>query len=129
MAKKTTRKTKKKTARKVKEAPAFEAPTAPRVDFDDVVGHDRAIEILQGAIAADRIHHAWVFQGPQGVGKFTLAAAFAAMILDPTASPNMAGVIEADPGSETRRLIKAGTHPDLHVVTKELARLDRKSTR
>ena len=117
------KKRKKKVSRKPKEErPAFEAPVAPLVDIEDVVGHDRAIEILQQAIKSERIHHAWVFQGPLGVGKFTLACAFGALLLDQSAAPNMAGVIQADPGSETRRLIRAGTHPDLHVVTKELAR-------
>jgi len=112
-----------KKTRKVPEArPSVEAPSAPLVDFDSIVGHDRAIEVLQGAIRSKRIHHAWIFQGAQGVGKFTVASALAAVILDPTSVPNMAGVIEADPASETRRLIGAGTHPDLHVVTKELAR-------
>lgn len=120
MAKK---RSKKKVSRKLKEErPAIEAPVAPLVDVDDVVGHDRAIDVLLQAIRSERIHHAWIFQGPQGVGKFTLASAFGALLLDPTTAPNMAGVIQADPASETRRLIKAGTHPDLHVVTKELAR-------
>jgi DNA polymerase-3 subunit delta' len=86
-----------------------------------VLGQDRAIAALRSAIASDRIHHAWIFHGPAGVGKFTTALAFAALILDPTTAPTLSGELEADPQSPVQRLIRAGVHPDLHVVTKELA--------
>ncbi len=92
--------------------------------FDDLIGQDRAIGVLRASIAADRVHHAWVFAGPRGVGKRTTAEAFAAVILDPSSAPNLAGEIEPDPASETQRLIAAGSHPDLHIVTKELAAFD-----
>jgi len=51
----------------------------------------------------------------------TTARAFAAMLLDPTLAPNLSGDLAPDPESETQRLIGAGVHPDLHIVTKELA--------
>lgn len=89
--------------------------------LSDILGQDRAVATLRGALGAGRVHHAWVFHGPQGVGKMTAAGAFAAMLLDPTLAPNLAGELEPDPGSETARLIAAGVHPDLHIVTKELA--------
>ena len=89
--------------------------------LSDILGQDRAVATLRGALGAGRVHHAWVFHGPQGVGKMTAARAFAAMLLDPTLAPNLAGELEPDPGSETARLIAAGVHPDLHIVTKELA--------
>ncbi len=88
----------------------------------NILGQTRAIAMLQGALRSDRIHHAWIFAGPAGVGKFTTAIEFARVLLDPAAGPNLAGVIEADPAGETSRLIDAGTHPDLHVIRKELAR-------
>ncbi|MCA9298664.1 MAG: AAA family ATPase [Phycisphaerales bacterium] len=92
------------------------------VPLDEVVGHARARETLQRAMRSGRIHHAWIFHGPVGVGKCTLALAFGAMLLDPTAAPNLAGDIDVDPESPTQRLIRAGSHPDFHLVTKELAR-------
>jgi DNA polymerase-3 subunit delta' len=115
---------KKKTRKKAVtiEAPSVDLPAVPRVALDQVVGHDRAVEVLMGAIRSGRLHHAWLFQGPLGVGKLTTAVAFAGILLDPTSRPNMAGVIEPDAGSPTQRLLASGTHPDLHIVTKELAR-------
>ena len=96
--------------------------------FDRILGQRRPIETLRGAIGAERIHHAWVFAGPMGVGKFTTARAFASILLDPTAAPNLAGEIEPDPDSQTQHLIRVGAHPDLHVITKELAAVSDEST-
>jgi len=40
-------------------------------------GHDRVLERLRAAAAADRLPHALLFSGPEGVGKRTVATAFA----------------------------------------------------
>lgn len=48
--------------------------------FDDIVGHARALEPLQRALAADRLHHSLLFHGPEGVGKRRTAFALAAAI-------------------------------------------------
>lgn len=90
--------------------------------FNDVLGQQHALDILRAAAASDRVHHAWIFSGPQGVGKQLTAEAFAALVLDPTTEPNLTGQLEPDPTSETQRLIASGAHPDLHIITKELAR-------
>ena len=52
--------------------------------FDDLVGQEHIIEILQGAVAASRtgedsqeMTHAWVFTGPPGSGRSSAAVAFA----------------------------------------------------
>lgn len=97
-------------------------PPPPRVTFDDIIGHERALSLLRAAITSSRLHHAWIFHGPRGVGKLTTALAFAAAILDPTTAPGLSGGLAPDPDSPVQRLIAAGTHPDLHIVTKELAR-------
>lgn len=71
---------------------------------------------------SERMHHAWIFHGPEGVGKFTTAVSFASVLLDPTSEPGLDGTIAPDPDSRTQQLLRAGTHPDLHIVVKELAR-------
>lgn len=43
--------------------------------FADVQGHERPKQILQRALAAGRMAHAYLFHGPTGVGKETLAVA------------------------------------------------------
>jgi DNA polymerase-3 subunit delta' len=79
--------------------------------MDRILGQSRAIDALRQALASARLHHAWIFSGPAGVGKFTTAIAFAKRILDPG----------GDAAPESARLVDAGAHPDLHVVRKELA--------
>jgi len=44
----------------------------PRL-FEDVVGQKHVTKTLQNAIAAGRIAHAYLFSGPRGVGKTTVA--------------------------------------------------------
>lgn len=85
-----------------------------------ILGQPRAIRILTAALRSERVHHAWIFSGPKGVGKFTAAVRFARQLLDPQLDLSGAG-IEVDWETETSRLIDAGTHPDLHLIQKELA--------
>lgn len=82
-----------------------------------ILGQPRAIEALTAAYRSGRLHHAWIFAGPRGVGKFTTAVEFARLLLDPGASADL----EIDAKGETSRLIDERAHPDLHVIYKELA--------
>jgi DNA polymerase-3 subunit delta' len=95
---------------------------AAPVALSSILGQPHALDILRKSLLADRVHHAWIFHGPRGVGKFTAALAFAALLLDPTTAPGLTGDLAPDPESRVARLLAAGTHPDLHVITKELAR-------
>ena len=115
--------------------PSDVVPTVTR--FDQIVGQDAAIHVLQNALKSGRLHHAWIFAGPQGVGKFSAAVALGAALLDPTSKPDKAsGRIQPDPESPTQQRIaralrasrsSGGTgildsgHADLHLITKELA--------
>ncbi len=56
--------------------------------FDDLVGQEHIIDILQGAVAASRkseesqeMTHAWVFTGPPGSGRSSAAIAFAQALI------------------------------------------------
>ncbi len=87
-----------------------------------IIGQDRAIDRLQKALASERIHHAWIFAGPRGVGKFTAAIEFARILLDPNTATTLDGRIEADPDGRVSQMIDDQAHPDLHIIRKELAR-------
>jgi DNA polymerase-3 subunit delta' len=99
------------------------ATPAPR-DLCDILGQPHAIDTLTRALDSGRIHHAWIFHGPPGVGKCTAALAFGALLLDPSAQRTFTGEWSRDPDSHASRLMAAGAHPDLHLVTKELALYD-----
>ena len=70
--------------------------------FGDVIGHSGVIELLESEI--DRPTQAYLFVGPQSVGKETVALRFAAGLLG--------GVSD----ERARRLALAASHPDLRVI-------------
>lgn len=45
--------------------------------FSEIVGHEQIIEHLKNAIAADKVSHAYILNGPDKSGKMMLAKAFA----------------------------------------------------
>ena len=58
--------------------------------FDDLVGQEPAVAILQGASLAARnsdesqeMTHAWIFTGPPGSGRSSAAIAFAQALICP----------------------------------------------
>jgi len=48
--------------------------------FAEIIGHRKQLEILRAALAGRRLHHAYLFLGPDGIGKRTLAVALARAI-------------------------------------------------
>ena len=49
--------------------------------FHDVQHQDRASSIIRRALRSGRTHHAYLFEGPAGVGKEMAANALAARLL------------------------------------------------
>jgi DNA polymerase-3 subunit delta' len=79
-----------------------------------LAGHEQAAASLGAAARSGRLHHAWLFCGPPGIGKATLAYRFARWLLagqPPGAEP--LHVAETDP---VFRRVAAGSHPDLMVL-------------
>lgn len=63
--------------------------------MDHVLGQPRAVDLLQASLQSDRVHHAFIFHGPQGVGKFTTARAFAKVLLCHDRQTDLAGRVVA----------------------------------
>ncbi len=45
--------------------------------FEDLVGQDHVVQTLRNAIAQNRVAHAYLFSGPRGIGKTSVARIFA----------------------------------------------------
>lgn len=58
-------------------------------DFDEVVGQRQVIQTLKNAVLNNRISHAYLFCGPRGTGKTSIAKIFARMLncTDPANAP------------------------------------------
>ncbi len=96
--------------------------------MDHILGQDNARQTLESALAHGRLHHALIFHGPAGVGKFTTAIAFARLLLCHSRETDLMGRMAACSSCESCRLLHddagdddAGAHPDVHVIRKELA--------
>jgi DNA polymerase-3 subunit delta' len=87
------------------------------ISFSDILGQAPAIAWLRSAYLADRLPHGLIFAGPVGVGKATTARALAALFL--CEHPNETSACGK---CESCRVLESGTHPDYHVITKELIR-------
>lgn len=74
-----------------------------------MVGHKRAVRLLQASIVGSRVSHAYLLSGPRQIGKTTLALTFARAI-NCLSSQTPCG----DCGP-CRRIAK-GTHPDVRLL-------------
>lgn len=86
--------------------------------FEDVPHQDRAISILRRALRSGRVHHAFLFDGPEGVGKQATARALACRLL--CGDESLAAHDSACGRCQSCRLMASGNHPDFHRVDREL---------
>ena len=90
----------------------------------DVQHQDRAGGLVQRALLADRLPHAYIFHGPDGVGKETFARALAAVLLCHQAQrlESADGQPQLRPCGKCHDCVTAaaGTHPDLHLIYRGL---------
>ncbi|MDX6748415.1 DNA polymerase III subunit delta' [Geminicoccaceae bacterium 1502E] len=75
-------------------------------------GQSAAENVLMRAWRSGRLPHAWLFTGPRGVGKATLAFRFARALL---AGPAEAVACQ-EPSHPIFRMVANGAHPDLRVL-------------
>lgn len=79
--------------------------------FDDVVGQEHIERTLKNALEQEKVSHAYLFCGPRGTGKTTMARILAKALLC-----EKAPTIEPDGTCEECQAIAAGTHPDVYEL-------------
>ena len=85
-------------------------PEAPLTRFATIRGHQRECEFLKSAVRRERLPHALLFSGPDGIGKRSVAAALAAWLQCEAGGDDACGDCAAC------RQAGAGTHPDVQLV-------------
>ncbi len=99
----------------------------------DVHHQSHAQRLIQRAVEQGRVPHAYLFHGPDGVGKETLACGLAQLLLcDSPVERRIDGESEKDVGVDVLRIgcgscvecraVASGTHPDLHLIYRQLNR-------
>ncbi|HEV2582864.1 MAG TPA: DNA polymerase III subunit delta' [Ktedonobacteraceae bacterium] len=83
-----------------------------------IVGHEHAIDTLRRALLSDRVRHAYLFSGPDHIGKSLLVRRFAQTLLctggqDPAGSPQ-------NPCNTclSCRKVMHNNHPDVHYIAR-----------
>ncbi len=84
--------------------------------LERIIGHPEAVATLQGVLARGRPGHAYLFQGPNGIGKKSVALALAQTLFCRTgrARNPVSGCGHCPPCQR----LAAGNHPDLVLLTK-----------
>jgi DNA polymerase-3 subunit delta' len=105
------------TAEAVPEADRLEGFPHPRETMD-LVGHGEAEQVLLEAIRSSQLHHAWLFAGPEGIGKATLAYRLARYLLAGTPEDTLVPQhdLAVAPSLPAVRQIAAQAHPGLLVI-------------
>src|SRR5579859_1294104 len=84
----------------------------------NIVGHEHPIDLLRRTLAAQQVRHAYLFTGPEHIGKALLAHRFAQTLLctggpDPRITP-----LNPCNTCLSCRKVLHGNHPDLHVISR-----------
>jgi DNA polymerase-3 subunit delta' len=84
-----------------------------------VQGQARAVGVIQASLNQKKIHHAWLFHGPDGVGKELAALRMAAALV--CAEKPWVGCGECDACTRVAKF----SHPDVSWVMPEVEQIDR----
>jgi DNA polymerase-3 subunit delta' len=74
--------------------------------FPEIIGHKKNIDYLKKVVALDKIKHAYIFSGPEGVGKYKTALALAYGLI---------GKYDANSSG----LLSQNNHPDLLIIERD----------
>ncbi len=78
--------------------------------FQDVIGHNTVVNLLKRALVNQRVNHAYLFVGPEGVGKELIAVQFAKAINCLKDTDDSCG------GCRSCRKFASGNHPDFQII-------------
>lgn len=89
----------------------------PPRENPELIGHAEAEAAMLAAMRGNRMHHAWLISGPEGIGKATLAYRFARRLL--AGVPDSGSDLSLPASHPVFHRVAAATHADLLTVERE----------
>ena len=83
------------------------------------LGNEAAHQAFAAAMASGALHHAWLFAGPEGIGKGTFARMAALRMLAEGAGASLSPGFHVPEDDAQRKLIAAGSHPDYRELMRQ----------
>ena len=83
------------------------------------IGNDAAHAAFAAAMTSGSLHHAWLFAGPEGIGKASFARAAALRLLADGAGAVLPPGFDVPEDNAQRKLVAAGSHPDYRELTRQ----------
>lgn len=93
------------------------------MSLKEIFCQDRSVGLLQRAFAAGKVPHAYIFAGPEGVGKYKTACEWARLLLCKNPIVEKVGgsdFVDSCGSCQSCRSFDAGSHPDFNLIYKEL---------
>jgi DNA polymerase-3 subunit gamma/tau len=89
---------------------AFSRKYRPK-SFQEVIGQEHVVKTLKNAVKLDRVSHAYIFSGPRGVGKTTIARILAKVL-------NCKNPVDYEPCNQCENCIEIdkGSFPDMYEI-------------
>jgi len=84
----------------------------------NIVGHEHAINTLRRALVAQRVRHAYLFTGPEHIGKALLAQRFAQTLLCTGGGDAHDAPQNPCNACLSCRKVMHGNHPDVHYISR-----------
>jgi DNA polymerase-3 subunit delta' len=78
--------------------------------FSDIVGHERAVDLLRRSLRSGKTAHAYIFEGPSGCGRRKTALALVQALFCASGGDDACGACPSC------RKVAAGNHADIHIV-------------
>ena len=90
--------------------------------FSEIFGHEKVKNILRRAVETNNVGHAYIFEGPSGVGRYSAALSFAsALLCNERKDGESCGVCNVG------KMCLAKSHPDVRVISNQLYDSSKKS--
>ncbi len=86
------------------------------ISFDDIIGQGAVVKSLQNSICNNRVSHAYIFEGPEGIGKKTVARIFAAALVCEKEQQKISKTGSACSVCSSCMQVAHDNHPDIKMI-------------